>query len=115
MTDAIQGSTEVMQQIGALVNVPEIAVNMKDMQREMHKAGLIEEMMDESMDAMDDADMEEETQAEVEKVLDELAIDASLRMAIVGSDPAAAATAGYSVAQPAAASASATASASAAG
>ena len=42
---------------------------MMEMQREMAKAGVIDEMMEDTMDsALDSEDMEEETAAEVDKV-----------------------------------------------
>mmetsp|Transcript_39699 Transcript_39699/g.63069 ORF Transcript_39699/g.63069 Transcript_39699/m.63069 type:complete len:221 (+) Transcript_39699:69-731(+) len=83
-TDAIKGSTAVMQQIGTLVNVTEISESMKEMSKEMAKAGFIQEIIDEAQEAMDDVDVEEETALEVNKVLDELAIDAELKLKIAG-------------------------------
>ena len=53
------------------------------------KAGLIEEMMNDALDgALDTEDMEEESEAQVEQVLAELALDtrAALPQAKVGGD-----------------------------
>lgn len=66
-------STEVMQAMQSLVRVPEVAQTMRDMSKEMMRAGIIEEMLDETMSGMEDEDeMEEEAQTEVDKVLWEL-------------------------------------------
>eukprot|EP00403_Amphidinium_massartii_P042957 CAMPEP_0178455508 /NCGR_PEP_ID=MMETSP0689_2-20121128/45950_1 /TAXON_ID=160604 /ORGANISM="Amphidinium massartii, Strain CS-259" /LENGTH=235 /DNA_ID=CAMNT_0020081555 /DNA_START=21 /DNA_END=729 /DNA_ORIENTATION=+ len=79
LADSMQKST--MQQVNSLVNVPELHESITEMQKEMMKAGLIEEMMDEGMEAMDMPDMEEQTAEEIDKILDELAVDASYRLA----------------------------------
>lgn len=57
-----------------LVRLPEIADTMREMSKEMTKAGILEEMINETMESLeDDADeIEEEAQGEVDKVLWEL-------------------------------------------
>ncbi|CAH1258051.1 charged multivesicular body protein 3-like [Branchiostoma lanceolatum] len=70
---AMEKSTEVMKYMQNLVKVPEIQATMRDMSREMMKAGIIEEMLDDTFESLeDDEDLEEETEAEVEKILFEL-------------------------------------------
>ncbi|XP_077283928.1 vacuolar protein sorting 24 [Arctopsyche grandis] len=70
---ALQKSTEVMQAMQSLVRLPEVANTMRDMSKEMMKAGIIEEMLDETMDSLEDTEeMEEEAQSEVDKILWEL-------------------------------------------
>ncbi|PNF21511.1 Charged multivesicular body protein 3 [Cryptotermes secundus] len=70
---SLQKSTEVMQAIQSLVRVPEVAATMRDLSKEMMRAGIIEEMMEETMDILEDQDeLEEEAQEEVDKVLWEL-------------------------------------------
>lgn len=95
LSDSMKKSTEVLQQMNTLVNIPELQESMRDMSREMMKAGMIDEIMEEGMDV---EDLEEETAAEVGKIFDEIGIDAALKMAIVA--PMAAAE--VKVAQPAA-------------
>ncbi|CAJ1351745.1 unnamed protein product [Effrenium voratum] len=99
LSDSMSKSAEVMKQINSLSKIPEMEESISTMRREMMRAGLIEELMDEGMEAMDGPEMEEEAEAEVDKVLDDLAIDASLRMEI--SRPQAVSAGGY--AEPAAA------------
>ena len=67
---SLSKSTEVMQAMQALVKLPEIAATMRDMSREMTRAGIIEEMMEETMESLEDVEeLEEEAQKEVDKVL----------------------------------------------
>eukprot|EP00927_Polykrikos_kofoidii_P027671 TRINITY_DN24264_c0_g1_i1.p1 TRINITY_DN24264_c0_g1~~TRINITY_DN24264_c0_g1_i1.p1 ORF type:complete len:225 (+),score=66.63 TRINITY_DN24264_c0_g1_i1:158-832(+) len=82
LSDSMAQSTEVMKQIHAIVKIPELTQNIEGLKVEMMRAGLIEEMMDEGMEELDGPEMEEEATAEVDKVLDELAIDAAIRLAI---------------------------------
>ncbi|KAK7604493.1 hypothetical protein V9T40_005679 [Parthenolecanium corni] len=72
---SLQKSTEVMQMMQNLIKVPEVAATMREMSKEMMKAGIIEEMMDETLDSVtgiDTEDMEEEIQNEVDKVIEEI-------------------------------------------
>ncbi|XP_058812761.1 charged multivesicular body protein 3 [Topomyia yanbarensis] len=70
---SLSKSTEVMQAMQALVKLPEVAAAMRDMSKEMMKAGIIEEMIDETMESLEDVEeMEEEAQKEIDKVLWEI-------------------------------------------
>lgn len=66
-------STEVMQAMQRLIRVPEVAQTMQEMSKEMMKAGIIEEMLDDTMSEMEDTEeMEEAAQSEIDKVLWEI-------------------------------------------
>lgn len=69
MSGSIQKSTEVMAAMQNLIKLPEIQANMMDLSREMSKAGLIEEMMEDTFESLEDDDLEEQADKEVEKVL----------------------------------------------
>lgn len=70
---SLQKSTEVMSAMQRLVRLPEIGAVMQEMSKEMMKAGIIEEMMEDTFESMEDTEeMEEAAQAEVDKVLWEL-------------------------------------------
>ncbi|GAU92186.1 hypothetical protein RvY_04299 [Ramazzottius varieornatus] len=69
---SLQKSTEVMTAMQNLIRMPEINAIMQGMAKEMMRAGIIEEMMDDAMDSLDDPDLEEQADVEVEKVLWEL-------------------------------------------
>ncbi|GFN80647.1 charged multivesicular body protein 3 [Plakobranchus ocellatus] len=69
---ALAKSTEVMQSMQQLIKVPEIQATMRDMSKEMMKAGIIEEMLEDTMETLEDDDLEEEADEEVDKVLYEI-------------------------------------------
>ncbi|XP_062379805.1 charged multivesicular body protein 3 isoform X2 [Sardina pilchardus] len=70
---AIQKSTEVMKAMQNLVKVPEIQATMRELSKEMMKAGIIEEMLEDTFEGMEDEEeMEEEAEAEVDKILFEI-------------------------------------------
>ena len=70
---ALQKSTDVMKSMSALVKVPEVNQIMQEMSREMLKAGVIEEMLEDTMEAIDDPEeLEEDVQAAVDKILQEI-------------------------------------------
>lgn len=70
---ALSSSAEVMKTMQSLVKLPEIQKTMMEMSREMMKAGIIEEMLDDAMESLEDGEeMEDAAQAEVDKVLFEL-------------------------------------------
>lgn len=76
LADTLKSSTQVMQHMTKLMSIPQLRETMKELQKEMLKAGLIDEMVSDSMDMLDDEDMEEATQDEVDKILADLAIEA---------------------------------------
>uniref|UniRef100_A0A2M4AKR4 Putative vacuolar sorting protein vps24 n=1 Tax=Anopheles triannulatus TaxID=58253 RepID=A0A2M4AKR4_9DIPT len=70
---SLSKSTEVMQAMQALVRLPEVAATMREMSKEMMKAGIIEEMIDETMESLEDVEeMEQEAQKEIDNVLWEI-------------------------------------------
>ena len=69
MAGSLAQSTEVMKAMQQLVKLPEISKTMQDMSREMMKAGIIEEMMEDTLETLEPEELEEETQAEVDKVM----------------------------------------------
>lgn len=67
---SLKQSTEVMQAMHNLVRLPEISQTMREMSMEMTKAGILEEMIDETMESIEDTEeLEEEAQTEIDKVL----------------------------------------------
>jgi len=66
----MQKSTQVMAMMNNMIRLPQLNKVMMVMAREMEKAGLIEEMMDDAMP--DDEGIEEAADEEVEKVMEEL-------------------------------------------
>ncbi|CAE6406129.1 unnamed protein product [Rhizoctonia solani] len=73
VTGSLQKSTEIMKLSNSLVKLPQISAAMREMSMEMTKAGIMEEMLDETLEGFDeDEELEEEADEEVEKVLFEL-------------------------------------------
>ncbi|XP_057781843.1 vacuolar protein sorting-associated protein 24 homolog 1 isoform X1 [Salvia miltiorrhiza] len=67
-------SAEVMKLVNNLMKSSEVAVTMQEFSKEMTKAGIVEEMMNDTLDnALDSEDIEEETEEEIEKVLSAIA------------------------------------------
>ncbi|XP_051134637.1 vacuolar protein sorting-associated protein 24 homolog 1 [Andrographis paniculata] len=67
-------SAEVMKLVNNLMKAPQIAVTMQEFSKEMTKAGVIEEMVNDAVDdALDSEDIEEETEEEIDKVLTAIA------------------------------------------
>lgn len=65
-------SSEVMKGMQALVSLPELNATAREMAKEMAKAGLIQEMVDETLESMDPESLEEDAELEVNKVVEEI-------------------------------------------
>eukprot|EP00668_Euglena_longa_P032395 GGOE01041711.1.p1 GENE.GGOE01041711.1~~GGOE01041711.1.p1 ORF type:complete len:216 (+),score=91.41 GGOE01041711.1:102-749(+) len=72
MVGALQKNAEILALMNRLVRVEEVRETMMSLSKEMTKAGLIDEMVAETMESLDDEDLEEEADAEVAKVIDEV-------------------------------------------
>lgn len=76
MADCMRQSATVMSMMTEACKAPEIAATMSELSREMAKAGLIEEAVEEAIDAMDEDDMDEMAEEEMARVLEEVAGEA---------------------------------------
>ncbi|KAI0084176.1 vacuolar sorting protein Vps24 [Irpex rosettiformis] len=72
VTGSLQKSAEIMKLSNQLIKLPQISQTMREMSMEMTKAGILEEMMDDTLAVEDDEELEEEADAEVDKVLYDL-------------------------------------------
>ncbi|KAJ2399185.1 Vacuolar protein-sorting-associated protein 24 [Coemansia sp. RSA 2559] len=68
----LQKSTHVMKSVNQLISVPQLQRSLMEMSKEMMKAGIIDEMTEDMLESIDDADVEEEAEAEVDRVLAEV-------------------------------------------
>ncbi|KAF2859270.1 hypothetical protein K470DRAFT_282756 [Piedraia hortae CBS 480.64] len=68
----IKSSTRIMKDVNTLVRLPELTGTMRELSQELVKAGIVEEMVSDSLDMEDALDDEEETEAEVDKILGEV-------------------------------------------
>ncbi|XP_073467071.1 charged multivesicular body protein 3-like isoform X1 [Aquarana catesbeiana] len=73
VSGSLQRSTEVMKAMQNLVKIPEIQATMRELSKEMMKAGIIEEMLEDTFAGMEDEDeMEEAADLEIDKILYEI-------------------------------------------
>ncbi|CAE7682155.1 chmp3, partial [Symbiodinium microadriaticum] len=68
----IQSSVEVMQSMNELLNMSEVRHIMNDMAREMARAGLIEETINDAFESVEPEGLEGEAEAEVDRVMEEI-------------------------------------------
>nr|ACU20533.1 unknown [Glycine max] len=74
-------SAEVMKLVNNLMKAPEMAVTMQEFSKEMTKAGVIEEIVNDAVDsALDSEDIEDEKEEEVDKVLTAIAGEAAAQL-----------------------------------
>eukprot|EP01135_Chromosphaera_perkinsii_P005563 Nk52_evm112s352 gene=Nk52_evmTU112s352 len=74
VAECFQSSTEVMKVMNELISVKELSETMFEMSKEMFRAGFIEEQLEDSGmfgDELEDDELEEEAQAELDKILAE--------------------------------------------
>mmetsp|Transcript_28651 Transcript_28651/g.49677 ORF Transcript_28651/g.49677 Transcript_28651/m.49677 type:complete len:224 (+) Transcript_28651:81-752(+) len=69
---AMQASTEVLSSLNNLIKLPEINATMLEMAREMEKAGLISEMVDDTFEIIDGEEIDELADEELERVIAEV-------------------------------------------
>ena len=99
VSGCMQKSGEVLAAMTSAVKLPAITEAMRNMAREMERAGMIEEMVDDVFDIVDTVE-EDAVDGEVDKVLQELGLEVAGALDSVGPTPTAAPV---SAAQPAAA------------
>ncbi|KAJ3068095.1 Charged multivesicular body protein 3 [Podochytrium sp. JEL0797] len=66
---SLKQSTDVMKLVNNLIKMPEIQHTMQEMGKEMMKAGIISEMMEDTIDGLDEDGIDEEADAEVDTIL----------------------------------------------
>lgn len=82
---SIRSSVGIMKDVNSLVRLPELTGTMRELSQELVKAGIIEEMVGDSLpDEMEDED--EEAESEVDKVLGEILKD-RMKVAATPSTP----------------------------
>uniref|UniRef100_A0A915K4Y7 Charged multivesicular body protein 3 n=1 Tax=Romanomermis culicivorax TaxID=13658 RepID=A0A915K4Y7_ROMCU len=79
LSGCLQKSAEVMKSMQNLVRVADIAQTMRELSKEMMKAGIIEEMLEDTLDSTNEENLEEESEEEVEKILNEIVKDDLVR------------------------------------
>ncbi|KAK4543598.1 hypothetical protein LTR36_005493 [Oleoguttula mirabilis] len=91
---SIKNSTGIMKDVNSLVRLPELMGTMRELSQELVKAGIIEEMVSDTLDNDELLEDDEEAETEVDKVLSEVLKDrvqtpaAQVPMEPVGPAPA---------------------------
>lgn len=75
MTQSIQASTGIMKDVNSVINLGVITGTMQELLKELMKAGIINEMMDDAVDLDVDEELEDESQEEVNKIISSLTED----------------------------------------
>ncbi|KDQ12727.1 hypothetical protein BOTBODRAFT_67194 [Botryobasidium botryosum FD-172 SS1] len=86
VTGSLQKSTEIMKLSNSLIKLPQISAVMRQMSLEMTKAGIMEEMLEDTLEVLDDEELEEEADEEVDKVLWELTAGQLGKVGSVGQE-----------------------------
>lgn len=72
MMSALSASTVVMRHLNDSMKIPEVRATMQQLSMQMDRAGFIEGLIDDTMEGLDPDDIEEEADAEMSQVLDEI-------------------------------------------
>ena len=84
---ALRGSIGIMRDVNSLTRLPELANTMQELSLELMKAGIIEEMVGESLPEDDAAELEEAAEDEVDQVLGEILKDRLTTTGNISSAP----------------------------
>lgn len=84
MAQAMKGVTKAMKSMNKQMNIPEMQRIMREFEKQNEMMGMKDEMMSDAIDdALDDDGMEEEeTELEIQKVLDEVGLDFREKVAV---------------------------------
>ena len=83
---SIKNSTGIMKDVNTLVRLPELMGTMRELSQELVKAGIMEEMVSDTLDQDGLLEEDEEAESEVDKVLGEVLKD-RMPVQAVPSDP----------------------------
>lgn len=72
---SIRSSVKIMKDVNSLVRLPELTGTMQELSQELIKAGIIEEMIGDSMPEGFQGEEEEEAETEIDKVIGEILSD----------------------------------------
>lgn len=77
LTNSMANSTGIMKEVNSLVRLPQIQSTMIELERELMKAGIMTEMVDDTMESLDmgEDEMNEEVEEQVNKIIEEYTTD----------------------------------------
>lgn len=68
----MKASTGMMKDVNQLIRLPELTGTMRELSQELVKAGILEEMVDETLTTGEFDEMDDEAEEEVDKVLQQI-------------------------------------------
>ncbi|CAL9736597.1 vacuolar protein-sorting-associated protein 24 [Monosporozyma servazzii] len=77
LTNSMATSTGIMREVNSLVRLPQIQSSMMELEKELMKAGIMTEMVDDTMESLDmgEDEMNEEVEEQVNKIIEEYTTD----------------------------------------
>ncbi|CAL9727630.1 vacuolar protein-sorting-associated protein 24 [Monosporozyma unispora] len=77
LTNSMATSTGIMREVNSLVRLPQIQTSMVELEKELMKAGIMTEMVDDTMESLDmgEDEMDEEVNEQVNKIIEEYTTD----------------------------------------
>lgn len=76
LTKSLQSSTEIMKDVNQLIHIGVVSQTMQELSKELMKAGIINEMMDDMVDLeVEDDELEAESNEEIEKIIQSVTED----------------------------------------
>jgi len=87
VSGALASSAEVMKSMNALVRIPETQKAMMELSREMMKAGILEEILEDTLETLEDGEeVEEAAQEEIDRIILELTTGKLVEAPAAGAD-----------------------------
>ncbi|ODM87552.1 Charged multivesicular body protein 3 [Orchesella cincta] len=85
---SLKKSTQIMKAVSALIKVPEVAQTMRKLSKEMMKAGILEEMINDGFESHEDQEeLEEAAEGEIDNILWEVTAGQLGRAPDAGNEP----------------------------
>lgn len=70
----MKNTTGIMREVNSLIKLPELTGTMNELQKELMKSGIINEMIEDTVDGLNEADeLDEEAEDEIDRVILEVA------------------------------------------
>jgi charged multivesicular body protein 3 len=86
LAGGLKKSSELMRIMNRLIRIPELHHTMQNMSREMARVGLMDEMMDQTLEAMEGEEFHEEVDQEVNTIMLEVTKSVLSEVGVVSSE-----------------------------
>ncbi|CCK68366.1 ESCRT-III subunit protein VPS24 KNAG_0A07130 [Huiozyma naganishii CBS 8797] len=87
ITNQMAQSASLMHEVNSLVHLPQLQSTMVELEKELMKAGIISEMVDDTMESVgEDTELDEEVDAEVNKIVEQYTSEQFSKVGTVPED-----------------------------